>query len=73
MSLWSMLRDARYALPGVVGPWLPEPDAARLAAVLREKGWARVSAISTGRMKRPRPFWPPISRWPGWCRMRFWR
>lgn len=38
MSLWSMLRDARYALPGVVGPWLPEPDAAHLAAVLRAKG-----------------------------------
>ena len=33
-----MLRDARYALPGVVGPWLPEPDAARLAAALARRG-----------------------------------
>jgi proline dehydrogenase len=28
MSLWSRLRDARYAAPGVLGAWLPAPDAA---------------------------------------------
>jgi proline dehydrogenase len=32
MTLWSRLRDARYAMPGVVGRWLPVPDAAWAAA-----------------------------------------
>lgn len=41
MTLWSALRDLRYAVPGVVGGWLPAPDAAwamRRARALRGQG-----------------------------------
>lgn len=37
---WARLRDLRYALPGKVGGWLPEPDPARLARTIREQGLA---------------------------------
>lgn len=41
MTLWSSLRDARYAMPGVLGRWLRQPDAAwaaRRMARLQEQG-----------------------------------
>jgi proline dehydrogenase len=42
VSLWSRLRDARYALPGMVGRHLPVPDAGwagRQARVWQARGW----------------------------------
>jgi len=43
VTLWSRLRDARYALPGLVGRHLPVPDAAwagRQARRWQARGWA---------------------------------
>lgn len=43
LSPWAALRNARYALPGLIGPMLPGPDAratVRLCARLRREGLA---------------------------------
>lgn len=43
MTLWSHLRDARYALPALMGRHLPLPDAAwagRQARSWQARGWA---------------------------------